>query len=379
MLKVGLVPRSCKSLKASTNFSSLRLLFVSPVLPINWQSVSGTEGTSQGKKGKPSIFKILTYLAELARQFLHIHTSITFLKSIRCLLFFLSSSSQDSIKWLPKSPKLYSGHNWSSQGSRWASLKGKESIHGGNLYKFSSANGKWREGRISPEQEAEELEDPDDEPISKFSGSLFDTDDSMRDQRNTRTALQVKHKSAMKGKTLPGTNTKVQPPILAAGSFPGESSRILEESRMMDVLQPPLKITITVCSQMGSLGISIAGGKGSSPCKDNDEGIMTARLPKYGPADLAGIQAGDRVAEVSLVSEPGALDAGPAEVSSKDSPFPTVNHIIKIPRIILTRPSTSDEDTDQLPPDPDDFEPEEPDSAEGHVYSDCLNSAFYPP
>ncbi|XP_029893319.1 leucine-rich repeat-containing protein 1 isoform X2 [Aquila chrysaetos chrysaetos] len=260
-----------------------------------------------------------------------------------------SNKNEDSIKWLPKSPKPYGGHTWSSQGSRWASLKGKESFHGGNLYKFSSANGKWREGRISPEQEAEELEDPDDEPISKFSGSLFDTDDSIRDQRNTRTALQEKHKSAMKGKTLPGTNTKVQLPVSAVGSFPGENGRIPEESRAVDVLQPPLK------------------------------GIVTARLPKDGPADLAGVQAGDRVAEASLVSEPSALDAGPTEASSKGSPFPTVNHVITIPRIILTRPSTSDEDTDQLPPDPDDFEPEEPDSAEGHAYSDCLNSAFYPP
>ncbi|NXT17140.1 SCRIB protein, partial [Syrrhaptes paradoxus] len=59
------------------------------------------------------------------------------------------------------------------------------------------------------------------------------------------------------------------------------------------------QITITVCSQMGSLGISIAGGKGSSPCKDNDEGIMVARLPKDGPADLAGVQTGDRAAEVN--------------------------------------------------------------------------------
>lgn len=155
---------------------------------------------------------------------------------------FLKVEKQDSIKWLPKSPKLYGGHNWSSQGSRWSSLKGKESFRGGNLYKFSSANGKWREGRISPEQEAEELEDPDDEPISKFSGSLFDTDDSMRDQRNTRTALQEKHKLAMKGKTLPGTNIKVQPPISAAGSFPSESRRILEESRPVDVPQPHLKV-----------------------------------------------------------------------------------------------------------------------------------------
>ncbi|NXG79368.1 SCRIB protein, partial [Baryphthengus martii] len=58
------------------------------------------------------------------------------------------------------------------------------------------------------------------------------------------------------------------------------------------------QITITVCSQMGSLGISIAGGKGSSPCKDNDEGIVTTRLPKDGLTDLAGVQAGDRLAEV---------------------------------------------------------------------------------
>lgn len=85
-----------------------------------------------------------------------------FLKIYSLPFFLMSSFPQDSIKWLPKSPKLYSGHNWSSQGSRWASLKGKEGFHGGNLYKLSSANGKWREGRISPEQEAEELEDPDD-------------------------------------------------------------------------------------------------------------------------------------------------------------------------------------------------------------------------
>ncbi|NXA40055.1 SCRIB protein, partial [Eudromia elegans] len=62
------------------------------------------------------------------------------------------------------------------------------------------------------------------------------------------------------------------------------------------------QITITVCSQMGSLGISIAGGKGSSPYKDNDEGILIARLPRDGPADLAGVQAGDRGVEVGAVS-----------------------------------------------------------------------------
>ncbi|NXR05680.1 SCRIB protein, partial [Semnornis frantzii] len=58
------------------------------------------------------------------------------------------------------------------------------------------------------------------------------------------------------------------------------------------------QITITVCSQMGSLGISIAGGKGSSPYKDNDEGMVTARVPKDDLADLTGVQAEERAAEV---------------------------------------------------------------------------------
>lgn len=115
------------------------------------------------KRGDPVWTRYPKYLAELSWQFLHACTSVTLLKSVHCLFLFLSSSSQDSIKWLPKSPKLYSGHNWSSQSSRWTSLKGKEGFHGGNLYKLSSANGKWREGRISPEQEAEELEDPDED------------------------------------------------------------------------------------------------------------------------------------------------------------------------------------------------------------------------
>lgn len=80
------------------------------------------------------------------------------------------------------------------------------------------------------------------EPISKFSGSLFDTEDGMRDQRNTRAALQEKYKSATKGKALLGSNTKVQPPVSAAGSFPAERGQILEELRAVDVPQPPLKV-----------------------------------------------------------------------------------------------------------------------------------------
>uniref|UniRef100_A0A8C3PC02 Leucine rich repeat containing 1 n=1 Tax=Chrysemys picta bellii TaxID=8478 RepID=A0A8C3PC02_CHRPI len=248
-------------------------------------------------------------------------------------------NEMDSVKWLPKSPKLYSGHNWNSQSSRWASLKGRESFHDGNVYKFSSGNEKWKEGRISPEQEAEELEDPDeDEPISKFSGSLFDTDDNIKDQRNPRAALQEKHKAAVKVKPFPEANNRPQAPASTAGSFPAESNRFPEETkeqvpRAAEVTQPPLKITITVCSQMGSLGISIAGGKGSSPYKENDEAILIARVAKDGPAELTGVQGGDKVLEGSILLEPNTPDSGPVEAPAKSSPFQTVNHIITVSEI----------------------------------------------
>uniref|UniRef100_A0A7M4FXX8 Leucine-rich repeat-containing protein 1 n=1 Tax=Crocodylus porosus TaxID=8502 RepID=A0A7M4FXX8_CROPO len=240
-----------------------------------------------------------------------------------------SNKNEYSIKWLPKSPKLYGGRNWSSQSSRWTSLRGKESFHGGNLYKFSSDNEKWKEGRVSPEQEAEELEDPDeDEPISKFSGSLFDSDDTVRDQRLTRIVLQEKHKATTKFKTIPGTNdipqisaTTTENFLTGNNTFPQETKE--QVPRIADVRPPPLK--------------------------------------------------------EAIISETNTLDIGSDEVSTKINPFQTVNHVITIPRIILTRPSTSDEDNDQLIQDPEDFEPEETDSAESQMYSDRVNNAFYPP
>lgn len=136
---------------------------ITSIAPVTRKVSLGLKVHPKVKRGDPVWTRYPKYLAELSWQFLHACTSVTLLKSVHCLFLFLSSSSQDSIKWLPKSPKLYSGHNWSSQSSRWTSLKGKEGFHGGNLYKLSSANGKWREGRISPEQEAEELEDPDED------------------------------------------------------------------------------------------------------------------------------------------------------------------------------------------------------------------------
>ncbi|XP_034935994.1 protein lap4 isoform X2 [Chelonus insularis] len=52
----------------------------------------------------------------------------------------------------------------------------------------------------------------------------------------------------------------------------------------------------------GGLGLSIAGGIGSTPFKGDDEGIFISRVTEGGPADLAGLKVGDKVVSVNGVS-----------------------------------------------------------------------------
>ncbi|XP_033230330.1 protein lap4 isoform X3 [Belonocnema kinseyi] len=52
----------------------------------------------------------------------------------------------------------------------------------------------------------------------------------------------------------------------------------------------------------GGLGLSIAGGIGSTPFKGDDEGIFISRVTEGGPADLAGLRVGDKVLSVNGVS-----------------------------------------------------------------------------
>uniref|UniRef100_A0A6I8NWA6 Leucine-rich repeat-containing protein 1 n=1 Tax=Ornithorhynchus anatinus TaxID=9258 RepID=A0A6I8NWA6_ORNAN len=77
-----------------------------------------------------------------------------------------SNKNEDSVKWLLKSPENSRGPGWNMQRSRLGSLRGKETFQGGLWPKISSASDKRKEGRVSPEQEAEELVDPDDDEIT---------------------------------------------------------------------------------------------------------------------------------------------------------------------------------------------------------------------
>nr|XP_022307226.1 protein scribble homolog isoform X22 [Crassostrea virginica] len=67
------------------------------------------------------------------------------------------------------------------------------------------------------------------------------------------------------------------------------------------------EITIHISRQPGQgLGISIAGGRGSTPFKGNDEGVFISRVSEDGPAGKAGVVVGDKLLSVNGESLVGA-------------------------------------------------------------------------
>ncbi|XP_044742521.1 protein lap4 isoform X3 [Chrysoperla carnea] len=62
------------------------------------------------------------------------------------------------------------------------------------------------------------------------------------------------------------------------------------------------KYEIHIARTQSGLGLSIAGGHGSTPFKGDDEGIFISRVTEGGPADLAGLKVGDKVLSVNGIS-----------------------------------------------------------------------------
>ncbi|XP_044262612.1 protein lap4-like isoform X3 [Tribolium madens] len=68
------------------------------------------------------------------------------------------------------------------------------------------------------------------------------------------------------------------------------------------------------------LGLSIAGGRGSTPFKGDDEGIFISRVTENGPADLAGLKVGDKVITVNGVSVVDVSHYDAVEVLKESGP-----------------------------------------------------------
>ncbi|XP_049621510.1 protein scribble homolog isoform X2 [Suncus etruscus] len=85
-------------------------------------------------------------------------------------------------------------------------------------------------------------------------------------------------------------------PSVKGVSFDQANNLLIEPARIEEE-----ELTLTIVRQTGGLGISIAGGKGSTPYKGEDEGIFISRVSEEGPAARAGVRVGDKLLEVNGV------------------------------------------------------------------------------
>uniref|UniRef100_A0A8D0H9U1 Scribble planar cell polarity protein n=1 Tax=Sphenodon punctatus TaxID=8508 RepID=A0A8D0H9U1_SPHPU len=85
-------------------------------------------------------------------------------------------------------------------------------------------------------------------------------------------------------------------PSVKGVSFDQANNLLIEPARIEEE-----ELTLTIVRQTGGLGISIAGGKGSTPYKGDDEGIFISRVSEEGPAARAGVRVGDKLLEVNGV------------------------------------------------------------------------------
>ncbi|XP_042366462.1 LOW QUALITY PROTEIN: protein scribble homolog [Plectropomus leopardus] len=128
------------------------------------------------------------------------------------------------------------------------------------------------DGMNSSTQAAEDEQDEEDEQ------SIHTPQHHHRMEEHEDSRLQV-NSSQVKGVSFDQVNNLLIEP-----------ARIEEEEH-----------TLTIMRQTGGLGISIAGGKGSTPYKGDDEGIFISRVSEEGPAARAGVKVGDKLLEVNGV------------------------------------------------------------------------------
>ncbi|KAK9963964.1 hypothetical protein ABG768_005175 [Culter alburnus] len=355
-----------------------------------------------------------------------------------------------------------SSYSWAIPGLRW--VTGKE-----RLFSVTSSRSS------NPEKDAEEMEEPsDDYSLGRFT-ELEGAGRRPKPQwgENGHDRKLQRYRTQRLPTHLHRDTT--HDPECHTGSEKLSHLAVSDRSCLHKSLisHVPLRLQIKVNGQRGGLGICIAGGKGSLPYKENDEGVFISRVSKGGPAEKAGLHVADRVLEVngqdmqevshheavSVLRNAGScikmkvlrercVHVEPREHERSDTmetdpqvsqewdvtlsnnrssgpqssadPMPecspltnrieatvcngngpnepaqdlrpmkdmetfrnnalqVVKNTMTIPRIILTHPSTSDEEVEPLTQGPDDgdFDSDFSDS-DSHIYSDCLNNAFYP-
>ncbi|XP_049286588.1 protein lap4 isoform X7 [Anopheles funestus] len=137
-------------------------------------------------------------------------------------------------------------------------------------------------------------------PISKL--HRRDTPHHLKNKR-------VHHTITDKNTNLMFTSLKLKemtPPKLdehpVLEQVPSTAASIAEDTLDTYTALKEERLEIHIERTSAGLGLSIAGGRGSTPFKGDDEGIFISRVTERGPADLAGLKVGDKVLKVNGIS-----------------------------------------------------------------------------
>ncbi|KAG5875963.1 hypothetical protein JTB14_034384 [Gonioctena quinquepunctata] len=107
------------------------------------------------------------------------------------------------------------------------------------------------------------------------------------------------------------------------------------------------KYEIHIERSQSGLGLSIAGGHGSTPFRGDDEGIFISRITESGPADLAGLKVGDKVITVNGVNVISVSHYDAVEVLKASGPVLILEVTREVTRLV--RPPNNIANKNALP------------------------------
>ncbi|XP_051775117.1 protein scribble homolog isoform X2 [Erpetoichthys calabaricus] len=309
-------------------------------------------------------------------------------------------------------------------GIRWASLSGKERLYGGLSSKSGLSSGWSPELSSSPEKEAEEMEDQSEEDsIAKCAGNTAGQDEDAMRRVPPSPVLTEKEKGPPTPMSLKGANLIPHTPSeRSPGRAPLKGVFISRISRRGAADVVGIKVGDRVLEVNGMNFEDVTHYEAVSALKNAGSSIkivvlreeptimenqqtakpeveVAGRLRQYEPEEeeeedesaswgcpskystefqldnrvVGGVCNGDTVGS-SMAEDNLTVDS--PEASTTNSGAPVVKSTMTIPRIILTHPSTSDEDVEQLTQDPDEDDPDDLDGADTPDGPNYFNHAF---
>ena len=123
-----------------------------------------------------------------------------------------------------------------------------------------------------------------------------------------------------------------------------------DNEQQVEVLE--IQYEIHIERTTSGLGLSIAGGKGSTPYRGEDEGIFISRVTESGPAEMAGLRVGDKLVAVNGMSCVDVDHYEAVDILKAAGPSLVVHFIREVTRLVA-----GEEEEHEQPETPRESEP----------------------